>query len=178
MLPNDALGAAVIGGLLTGAGTLLGALILRWLDIRRENRKIRRQVGGAINALLAEMAANEARLETQVKNQQWMAVEVVLSTSVFHRVELILAEHLGVDVRAKVFEAYAPIEGGDIYDLIAYTGPGGITTNKLGLDLKRCAEIITLIDVAGDALSTARDDLLNYEFHRKAWGRLSRLLGR
>jgi hypothetical protein len=157
MLPNDALTAAVIGGLLTGVGTLLGALLIRWLDIGREDRKLGRQVKGAINAVLAEMAANDARLTTQVEHNQWFAVELGLSTSVYRRVELILAEHLDVEAQSKLFEAYAPIEGGDIYDIMATTTPTGITTTKLGLDLKQCAEVSKLIDVASAALREARD---------------------
>lgn len=157
MLPNDPLSAAVIGGLLTALGTFLATLAIRWLDIGREDKRVRRQVTGAINAVLAEMAANEARLTTQVKNDQWFAVELGLSTSVYRRTELILAEHLDHETRGKLFEAYAPIDGGDIYDLMATTTPTGITTTKLGLDLKKCAELIELIDVASAALREVRD---------------------
>lgn len=176
MLSSDALTAAVIGGIITGAATLLGAVLLRWLDIARGDLKLRRQVIGAINAVLAEMAANNARLKTQVEHQQWIAVEIVLSTSVFRRVELVLAENLNQSVQAKLFEAYSPIEGGDIYDLVATADPlKGVETKRTGLDLNRCAEVIVLIDEASAALRAARDDLKDYQLRKRAWRRLARL---
>src|SRR5260370_42450954 len=94
MLPNDALTAAVIGGLLTGAATLLGALIVRRLDIGRENRKLSRQVVGAITTVLSEMSANSTILKRHIDAGSTYVGELPLSTQAYRRVELTLAEQL------------------------------------------------------------------------------------
>jgi hypothetical protein len=78
----------------------------------------------------------------------------------YRRVELILAEHLDVVARAKLFEAYAPIEGGDLYVTLAtVTADSGVKTARQGLDLDRCKEEVDLLTVAGNALRQARDRL-------------------
>jgi hypothetical protein len=143
------------------AGSLLGALLVRRLDIVREDAKLKRQIVGAINTVLAEIAANDARLTTQVENKQTLVEDLALSSTAYRRVELILAEHLDDVARSKLFEAYAPIEGGDLWVTVAtMTSAGtGVTTARQGLDLKRCAEAIKLMDVAGAALREARERL-------------------
>jgi hypothetical protein len=88
-LTSDPLTAAVIGGLLTGAATLLGALLIRGLDIDRENRKRSRQVVGAIKTVLAEIAANSKILKRYLaSNSNTHISELPVSTEAYRRVEL------------------------------------------------------------------------------------------
>jgi hypothetical protein len=160
MLPNDPLTAAVIGGLLTALGTFVAALLIRRLDIGRENRRLGRQVVGAINTVLAEMAANSAILKRHLDAKSTYIGELPVSSEAYRRVDLILAEQLDLAASQAVFEAYAPIETGDLYAKIEIGSASEAVVMArrpfLYLDLNQCADTIAKLEAAGEELRRAR----------------------
>lgn len=171
MLPNDALTAAVIGGLLTGAATLLGALLIRWLEVGRENRKLSRQVVGAITTVLSEMAANSAILKRHIEAGSTYVGELPISTQAYRRVELTLAEQLDLKASEGMFKAYAPIEAGDLFRKLepATASEAIVVQGKpiLYLDLSQCAETVKTLEMAGKELRRARDHIGGRAWRRR-----------
>jgi len=171
MLPNDALTAAVIGGLLTGAATLLGALLIRWLEVGRENRKLSRQVVGAITTVLSEMAANSAILKRHIDAGSTYIGELPVSTQAYRRVELTLAEQLDLKASEAMFVAYAPIEAGDLFrKLEPATASEAIVVQEhpvLYLDLNQCAESVKKLEIAARELRRARDHIGGRSWRRE-----------
>lgn len=153
--------AAVVGGLLTALGTFVAALLIRRLDIGRENRKLSRQVVGAINTVLAEMAANSAILKRHLEAKSTYIGELPVSSEAYRRVDLILAAELDLAASQAVFEAYAPIETGDLYaEIKAGSASEAVVMTRrpfLYLDLKQCADTIAKLEAASTELRRTRD---------------------
>jgi hypothetical protein len=171
MLANDALTAAVIGGLLTGAATLLGALLIRWLDIGRENRKLSRQVVGAITTVLSELAANTAILKRHIEARSTYIGDLPLSTQAYRRVELTLAEQLDLKASEAIFRSYAPIEAGDLYQKIEPSDASeAIIVQRhpyFYLDLDECKKTVQQLEIAGKELRRERDRIGGRAWRRR-----------
>jgi len=179
MLPNDPLSAAVIGGLLTALGTFVAALLIRRLDIGRENRKLSRQVVGAITTVLSEMSANSTILKRHIDVGSTYVGELPVSTQAYRRVELTLAEQLDLKASEAMFVAYAPIEAGDLFrKLEPATASEAIVAQKspiLYLDLQQCAETVRKLESAAKELRRARDHIGGQAWRRRLAARQKEL---
>jgi hypothetical protein len=158
---NPQLAGTLVGGALTLIGGFAATLFWRWRDGRREDRKSKRQLAGAINIVLAELAANHAIIERAVEHEQ-AAGELRVADHSYRQVELVLAERLPATVGQWLFEAYAPIRAGDLYRRWWYISaplPGMQEPSSNSIDLAECARLLPVLEAAGAALRQARDRL-------------------
>ena len=150
---------------------MLGGLIVRWLDIARENSRLSRQVVGAITTVLSEMSANSTILKRHIEAGSTYVGELPVSTQAFRRVELILAEQLDLKASEATFVAYAPVEAGDLFrKLEPATAAEAIVVQRdpvLYLDLTQCAETVRKLEAAGSELRRARDHIGGRAWRRR-----------
>jgi MFS family permease len=160
--------ATVIGGAMTLVGGFLGTQFWRWRDHSREERKAKAQLVGAINIVLSELAANRVILKRAVANQQTVG-ELRVSDDAYRQVELLLAERLPATAGLTVFQAYAPIRAGDLYQRwypgSGIPGAGSLIAepSHVQIDLAECERLLPVLERAGTLLRTVRD-ALGHEF--------------
>ena len=156
--------ATLIGGALTLVGGFAGTLFWRWRDHSREEHKSKTQLVGAINIVLSELAANRVILKRAVENQQTVG-ELRVSDDSYRQVELLLAERLPPTAGLTVFQAYAPIRAGDLYQRrypvsgIPGAGSSIAEPSHVEIDLAECERLLPLLERAGTLLRTVRDAL-------------------
>jgi hypothetical protein len=152
--------ATLVGGGLTLIGGFAGTLFWRWRDGRQEDRKSTRHLVGAINLVLAELAANHTVLERAVDHSQTGGRLHVLDHA-YRQVELELAERLPATVGQRLFDAYAPMRAGDLYRERYAMTVWGAEREPLSvqIDLAECGRLLPVLQLAGAELRRVRDGL-------------------
>jgi len=104
---NELTTAAVIGGAMTGAATLIGAAWLRWLDKAREADSEARRYQAALLLVSDELDANMQMVRLALSSN--MAEPPAFAFRTYEGVQMILALHLNADERLRVAKAFEPV---------------------------------------------------------------------
>src|SRR5690242_11232665 len=104
---SDAIVGAVIGAAIASIFGLLGAILLRWLDILRDRDRARSEYQAALRLVSDELEGNIQTARLIVK--EGAKVPPAFGHTTYHDMQMILALHLGSGDRLKVAKAYEPV---------------------------------------------------------------------
>jgi hypothetical protein len=146
--------ATLVGGTLTLVGGFAATVFWRWNDLRREERKSKGQLAGAINIVIAELAANHVILERAIASNTGIG-QLRVSDNAYSQVELLLAEQLEARAGQALFRAYAPIRAGDLYR----EWFRNYELSRIEIDLDECRRLAPVVETAAAELRRVRDAL-------------------
>jgi hypothetical protein len=151
----------LVGGILALAGTMLGflgALAIRSLDVRRQEREAKRALVGYISTVLAEVAMNQVVLSHRVEHQVDTG-ELTVSDSAYRAAELALARDLSWAALDALYAVYAPIRSGLLYSWTFVHGGGLEVQSFKRIDLEACAALLPQFKRTQEVLHQERDRL-------------------
>lgn len=148
--------ATLVGGALTLVGGFIATLFWRWNDLRREVRKSKGRLAGAINIVIAELEANHVILERAIDSNFGLG-QLRVSDNAYRQVELLLAERLEARAGQALFRAYAPIRAGDLYR--EWFSVGTSQPSRVEIDLEQCGRLAPILETAAAELRRVRDAL-------------------
>jgi hypothetical protein len=154
-------------GLLVLFGGAGGAFLLRWFDDRRAARERRDWLAGAIDTVLAELAANRTNLAMRIDEADWQGRFVGFEQA-YREAQLRMARELPWDARDALYLVYEGLRSPTwLYRIEKVdAGVGGQVHEHVMLVKEKAEELRVNMSDAARRLQRERDSLgPRYRYH-------------